>query len=450
MTTVHCPVPTALLLDPAAWHEGLEQYARAMHLAVALVDIHGRLLGRCLNPQPLWSLFQRCRPAEAGECPFAVAPVKPCTCVSDALNKSAVVRARDRTGLVHFVVPLVLGTEKQGALIAGQVFDQYPEQVPLKDTAKRLGLSPAEVWEEARREYPVSSPMLEVYENLLLALGRTFLLARYHSLQDAVCLGELRRAKDALRHANEELERRVQERTAQLQEAQKRALHAERLAAVGQMVAGLAHESRNALQRIQAGLTRLGYRLQGQPEALNLVDSIQRAEDDLHGLFEELREYAAPIRLEPRPCDLAEIWRDSWADLGAAWEGRKTELREETGNTALHCMASPFHLKQVFRNLFYNALSATQDPVEIVIRCAETNMEGHEVIRVSVRDNGPGFTKEQREKAFEPFFTTKVKGTGLGLAICKRIVEAHSGRIELGTSDKPGAEVLITLPRRLP
>jgi signal transduction histidine kinase len=438
------------LLDPAAWQEGLEQYARAMHLAVALVGADGRLLGPGLNPQPLWSLLRSLQPAQAGQCPFAVAPLEPCTCVADALTKGTVVRARDRAGLVHFAVPLALGGEKLGALVAGQVFGQYPEQLVLERMARMLGLSPAKVWETARRQPPVSPSMLRVYEDLLGTLGRTFLQSRYHTLLDASRLELLRRAEEALRRANNELERRVEERTAALQEALKRAIQAERLAAVGQMVTGLAHESRNALQRIQAGLTRLGFRLQDQPDALHLMDKIQKAQDDLHCLFEEVREYAAPIHLELRPCNLGAVWQEAWADLGPLREGREAELREETAGTELQCLASPFHVKQVFRNLFHNALSAARDPVRIVIRCGEAEVEGQKAVRVSVCDNGSGFSGEQRKKAFEPFFTTKVKGTGLGLAICKRIVEAHGGRIEVGTGNAPGAEIIVTLPRRMP
>jgi two-component system, LuxR family, sensor kinase FixL len=66
---------------------------------------------------------------------------------------------------------------------------------------------------------------------------------------------------------------------------------------------------------------------------------------------------------------------------------------------------------------------------------------------VSVHDNGPGLSPEQRQKIFEPFFTTKTKGTGLGMAIVKRIMEAHGGKIAVGTGDGPGAEIVLTLPR---
>jgi signal transduction histidine kinase len=436
------------LLDPAAWQEGLERYARAMRLGVALVGVDGRLLGPCLNAQPLWALLRGRQPMAAGECPFAVAPLQPCTCVADALQRGDMIRARDRPGLIHFTVPLALRGERLGALIAGQVFDQYPEQLLLEHVANKLGLSPAKVWEKARREHPVSRSMLRVYEDLLVTLGHTFLQNRYHMLREAFRVAQLRQADEALRRVNDELERRVEERTAALREAQRQALQAERLAAIGQTVAGLTHESRNALQRIQAGLGRLGFRLQDQPEALSLVGNIQKAQDDLRCLFEEVREYAAPIRLGPRPCNPAEVWREAWADLEPDRDGREAELLEEAADTALPCVASPFHLKQVFRNLLHNSLTAARDPVRIVIRCAAAEIEGQEGVRFSVRDNGPGFAGHEPEKVFEPFFTTKAKGTGLGLAICKRIVEAHGGRIEVGPGGGPGAEVVVTLPRR--
>jgi two-component system, LuxR family, sensor kinase FixL len=231
----------------------------------------------------------------------------------------------------------------------------------------------------------------------------------------------------------------------ELQEAQEHALQAERLAAIGQVAAGLAHESRNALQRSQACLSMLGLRLKGQPEALDLLDRAQKAQDDLHRLFDGVRAYAAPIRLEPAPCSLADIWREAWDDL-SPWENRVLELREETAGMDLRCVADSFHLKRVFRNVLENALAAASDPVCIVISCTPARLREKDALRISVRDNGPGFPVEHRDKLFEPFFTTKARGTGLGLAISKRIVEAHGGRIAAGHGPGPGAEIIITLP----
>jgi signal transduction histidine kinase len=110
----------------------------------------------------------------------------------------------------------------------------------------------------------------------------------------------------------------------------------------------------------------------------------------------------------------------------------------------------PFYLKQVFRNLLENALSSGARPVRILIECRPAMLGDEEAICVCLRDNGPGIPAEDRAQLFEPFFTTKLRGTGLGLAICKRIVEAHGGRIEASSDTTSGAEMVITLPRREP
>ena len=104
----------------------------------------------------------------------------------------------------------------------------------------------------------------------------------------------------------------------------------------------------------------------------------------------------------------------------------------------------------MFRNVLDNALAACADPVQIVVRCAETTIDGRPALRVSIADNGPGLTAEQKQQIFEPFFTTKTKGTGLGMAIAKRIVEAHGGAIVANTAAGGGAEIRITLPRAAP
>lgn len=106
-----------------------------------------------------------------------------------------------------------------------------------------------------------------------------------------------------------------------------------------------------------------------------------------------------------------------------------------------------FRIDQVFRNLLDNSLSAITGPVEVSIACAKSKAGTEPVIEIRYRDNGPGLTPECRQRLFEPFFTTKAKGTGLGMAITQRIIEAHSGRIEvLDPIQGTGASFLITLP----
>ncbi len=235
-----------------------------------------------------------------------------------------------------------------------------------------------------------------------------------------------------------------------LKEAQERALRAERLAAIGEMVAGLAHESRNALQRGQACLEMLTLEVRDRPRATDLVSRIQHAQDDLVRLYEEVRDFAAPIVLRPSMCELSDAWRTAWRDLEPAHRGRDSVLRERIDGDEIKCQIDRFRMIQVFRNILENALSACSDPVEITVTCRPASLDGQDALRVSVSDNGPGLSPEQRAQAFDAFYTTKIKGTGLGLAICRRIIEAHSGRILLTDRPGRGAEFVILLPRGNP
>lgn len=237
-----------------------------------------------------------------------------------------------------------------------------------------------------------------------------------------------------------------------LKQAQQRSLQSERLSAIGEMVAGLAHESRNAMQRSQACLEMLALADRDRPESLDLIARVQKAQEHLHHLFEDVRGYAAPIVLDRRPCDLRMVWREAWAHLESARLGKRAALREEVAGEDLRCLADPFRLGQVFRNILENALSVSRVPVEITVRCESPGPGGPPVLHVSVRDNGPGLDADQRRRVFDPFYTTKAKGTGLGMAIAKRIVEAHGGRISVdGHGDnQPGAVFTLTLPRGTP
>jgi two-component system, LuxR family, sensor kinase FixL len=234
-----------------------------------------------------------------------------------------------------------------------------------------------------------------------------------------------------------------------LRTAQQRALQAERLAAIGEMVAGLAHESRNALHRGQVCLEMLALEVEDRPEALNLIARLQRAQDDLYHLFEDVRGYAAPISLELRVCNLAEVWHTTWMNLEAHRRGRETVLCDESDGLDLHCVGDPFRLEQVFRNILDNSLAVCADPVVIEIRSEAAEIDGQPALRITVRDQGPGLSPEQRQRIFEPFFTTKTRGTGLGMPITKRIIEAHGGTIAVGEGGGVGTAIILTLPRGL-
>lgn len=230
-----------------------------------------------------------------------------------------------------------------------------------------------------------------------------------------------------------------------LKRAQESLLRAERLSAIGEVYTGLAHESRNVLQRSQACIELLAHRVKDRPDALGLIDRLQKAQDHLHLLYEEVRGYAVPLKLELTDFDLAQLLADTWEELGVARGDREASLKIVAVSPFLFSRVDPFRLGQVFRNIFENSLAAAPDPVFVEATLRRLDVEGAPTIEVRVADNGPGFSPESMARVFDPFFTTKTKGTGLGMAISKRIVEAHGGRITARNRQAGGAEICLVL-----
>ena len=237
----------------------------------------------------------------------------------------------------------------------------------------------------------------------------------------------------------------IVEDVSERRDAQQQLLQSERLAAIGQMVTGLAHESRNALQRAQACLDMLTLDLEDQPEQLELTEKTRRALSDLYRYYEEVRNYAAPINLERRDVSMTSlIWR-VWNNLETVRAGRDARLEVTGCDGELICSVDDHRFEQVVRNILENSLAACEDPAVLEVECSSQSHEGENVARLAFRDNGPGFDAETAASAFQPFFTTKQKGTGLGMAISRRIVEAHGGQISV-IERTNGAEVAIEIP----
>ncbi len=234
----------------------------------------------------------------------------------------------------------------------------------------------------------------------------------------------------------------------EIEQAQQKLVDNERLAAIGQMVAGLAHESRNAFQRSHACLAELSLDLADMPESLRLVRKVQKALDDVNFLLEEVREYSAPIILERRQCSVAALIQETWQHI---LEARRPEVKPPFSMDIAEdfpdsCFLDRDRIQQVMRNMLENALFACGEPGQIRV---ELSLPNEATIRVAISDDGAGVSPDQRESIFTPFFTTKTKGTGLGLAISKRIVEAHLGKITVSESDFGGACFCVEIPVKL-
>lgn len=210
-------------------------------------------------------------------------------------------------------------------------------------------------------------------------------------------------------------------RIRKIRDAHDRLIQSERLAAIGQMVSGIAHESRNFLQKISAAVESLQSKGTWDTDDAADLASIRRGCDGLTRLLNDLREYAAPITLDRCRWDLAKVWRSAWKSLSHQHSGKDATLIECLDSESVWTSIDHFRMEQVFRNLFENALAACPASARITVHCERSGPDG--MLRVTVSDNGPGLKAAQPSSVFEPFFTTKSQGTGLGLSIVRRIVE---------------------------
>lgn len=220
----------------------------------------------------------------------------------------------------------------------------------------------------------------------------------------------------------------------------------ESLARVGELAATVAHEIKNPLAGIRAGLELVARDLEDGSRGAAAVPRLLALIDRLNASVRDLLAFARPSPLRLGPCPLGPVLDDAVALVRASRPVARVAIRREAPPADLVVRADPAALRQVLVNLVLNAAEAMEqvppERAEIVISVARA--DGAAV--VAVRDRGPGFPPEARAGAFKPFFTTKPGGTGLGLALCRRLVEGHGGTIEIDAAPGGGAAVRVRIP----
>ena len=228
-------------------------------------------------------------------------------------------------------------------------------------------------------------------------------------------------------------------------ELERRARIAEKLAAVGTLSAGLAHEIRNPLNAATLQLQLLERRIKraiDNPKLLEPIDTVQREIARLSHLVEDFLRFARPADLHRRRFDATGLVDELRALLAPETQRRDIELHAEHPPESLCVNGDREKLKQVVINIVRNAmeaLEATEDGrITITLARAEDGM-----IALCVLDNGPGIPDEIMTRVFEPFFSTKPMGTGLGMAICHSLVQQHGGNIRITCEDGTIVEILL-------
>lgn len=217
-----------------------------------------------------------------------------------------------------------------------------------------------------------------------------------------------------------------------------------RLAAIGQAMKGLSHRGRNSLQHAQGFIDLLRSQVEHDVEALKLLDRVEIAQRRLISLYEEVQHYAEPIYLHCSRRRVDEIAADSWQSLFPT--SREFRFSQMPSQFDLTCEVDPSAIGQVFRFVMDNAMSTAPLASCIDIRYVQDEIDGRPAITILISDDGPGISVDDRKKVFEAFYTTGIASTGLGLATCRRIVEAHGGRIVIADPICGGTTVAMTLP----
>jgi signal transduction histidine kinase len=229
---------------------------------------------------------------------------------------------------------------------------------------------------------------------------------------------------------------------------ERRTRTAERLAALGTLAAGLAHEVRNPLNSASLQLQVLNRRLQKHPEALEqcspIVDVVRSEIQRLDHLVSDFLAFARPRPLDREPHDIHGLLLKVQTLIEPEATEANVVLKLQLGCSVATAWIEPARLEQVFLNLTRNALEAMQGGGTLTLRTETAALEGGEpALAISVEDTGPGFPEDA--PVFDAFFTTKHHGTGLGLAIAHRIVGDHGGTIH--ERSRPGHTVFtIRLP----
>ncbi len=245
--------------------------------------------------------------------------------------------------------------------------------------------------------------------------------------------------EDQLKEYSQELERLVEKRTEQLKESQDRLVVAERLAAIGEMAAQVAHDLRNPLTSINTSIYFLSDAMvqRENPEVVKTMALMERSVKHANAIVSDLLEYARTEVGERKEIHLAQVVRSAIERTPLSQCKIEINIGPEVAVSA-----DEQKLLRVFCNLLRNASDAMPSGGTLTVSAVQVG----DLVTIEVEDTGVGIKKKHMGMLFTPFFTTKSQGMGLGLPICKRIVEGHGGTISVASAPGKGTTVTVTLP----
>lgn len=251
----------------------------------------------------------------------------------------------------------------------------------------------------------------------------------------------------------------VRRAVARVRVAERRARSAERLAEIGSMTGGLAHEIKNPLstiglnaQLLQEAIGDLGLADQDKGRLARRVGALKMETERLRGILSDFLEYAGELRLATGPVDVGAMLEELGDFYDPQARASAVRLRVEPPRPPVTADLDAPHIKQALLNLMLNAVSVMNQPSittrDLILRAEACDDDGVASVRLHVIDTGPGIPPDAMEKIFHPYYTTRAGGTGLGLPTARRIAEAHGGRLEVHTEVGVGSDFFVTIPLR--
>ena len=218
----------------------------------------------------------------------------------------------------------------------------------------------------------------------------------------------------------------------------------QRLASVGRLAAGVAHEIRNPLSSIKGFATYFKERYPDRPEDQQTADIMIQEVDRLNRVVGQLLEFAKPVPVKPKPVSLQALLNDSIKLIRDRAAEKNISIQTKNNTRMAEVRIDPDRINQVLLNLYLNAIDSMESGGELKVEISSDGQRRNVVIQVS--DTGRGISRENLSKIFEPYFTTKSTGTGLGLAIAHNIVEAMGGKITVVSDKEVGTTFTVALP----
>jgi PAS domain S-box-containing protein len=260
------------------------------------------------------------------------------------------------------------------------------------------------------------------------------------AIENAKLIQHLNEVKNELKEYADRLEEKVEERTTQLKHAQQQLLKSERLAAIGELAAMVGHDLRNPLTGIAGAAyylkTKYGPRV--DDKGVEMLQIIEKDIEYSNKIINDLLEYSREIKLELDEASPKSILKKALSSLKVPKNIRVVDRTQEK----LRIRIDKEKMRRVFVNMIKNAIDAMPKGGTLTVRSKASNGN----LEIIFSDTGVGMSKETLEKMWRPLFTTKAKGMGFGLPICKRLVEAHGGRISVKSTVGKGSAFTVSIP----